>query len=91
MDWERQESRERSLVELVADARRELELARAVRGRSQRGSRRVRESFRRRCMTMPALDMVVQAKSPAAAASNEEIRVSLERHWQELEKRCAVS
>ncbi len=43
MDWERQESRERSLVELVADARRELELARAVRGRSQRGSRRVQE------------------------------------------------
>ncbi|MHB8424239.1 MAG: ribonuclease P protein component [Gammaproteobacteria bacterium] len=53
--------------------------------------RLVRESFRSRRRTMPALDMVVQAKAPAAAASNEEIRVSLERHWQELEKRCAVS
>ncbi len=66
---------------------------RAVPGAVSRNrlKRLVRESFRNRRWMMPALDVVVQVKSPAAAAGNEEIRVSLESHWQELEKRCAVS
>ena len=43
VDWDRQESRERFLGELVADARRVLELAGVARGRLESGSRRDQE------------------------------------------------
>ena len=51
--------------------------------------RQVRESFRLHRAALPGLDVVVQAKPAAAAASNAGIRASLEWHWQELVKRCA--
>lgn len=51
----------------------------------------VRENFRQHRATLPALDIVVQARPAAAVTSNAELRQSLERHWQELIKRCAAS
>ncbi|MGH8307213.1 MAG: ribonuclease P protein component [Gammaproteobacteria bacterium] len=53
--------------------------------------RQVRESFRSYHKLLPAVDVVVQARQPAAAVDNPTIRSSLEWHWQELIKRCAAS
>ncbi|MGH8397958.1 MAG: ribonuclease P protein component [Gammaproteobacteria bacterium] len=53
--------------------------------------RQVRESFRNHRKLLPAVDVVVQGRVPAAAADNPTIRSSLEWHWQELIKRCAAS
>jgi len=53
--------------------------------------RQVRESFRSHRAILPAVDIVVQAKPPAALADNAGIRSSLEWHWQELIKQCAAS
>ncbi|MGB9428448.1 MAG: ribonuclease P protein component [Gammaproteobacteria bacterium] len=53
--------------------------------------RQIRESFRHNWARLPALDIVMQAKPPAAVASNQVIRSSLEQHWRELIKRCATS
>ncbi|MGA9853134.1 MAG: ribonuclease P protein component [Gammaproteobacteria bacterium] len=53
--------------------------------------RQVRENFRSHRAILPAVDIVVQARPPAAAADNPGLRDSLEWHWQELKKRCAVS
>ncbi len=49
----------------------------------------VRESFRHAADSLPAADFVVIARSPAAAASNDELRDSLSRHWRRLTRRCA--
>ncbi|HET7395856.1 MAG TPA: ribonuclease P protein component [Gammaproteobacteria bacterium] len=53
--------------------------------------RAVRESFRQQRAALPTLDIVVQAKPAAGHTSNAGLRQSLERHWQELIKRCAAS
>lgn len=53
--------------------------------------RQVRTSFASRRATLPAVDIVVQAKLVTGTASNPVIRASLEWHWQELINRCAIS
>lgn len=53
--------------------------------------RQVRESFRSHRARLPAVDIVVQAKPPASVMDNPGLRRSLEWHWQELIKQCAVS
>jgi ribonuclease P protein component len=53
--------------------------------------RQIRESFRNHRNGLPAVDIVVQARQPAATADNVLIRNSLEWHWQELIKQCAAS
>ncbi|MGA9854558.1 MAG: ribonuclease P protein component [Gammaproteobacteria bacterium] len=53
--------------------------------------RQIRESFRNHRASFPTVDIVVQAKQPAASADNIAIRKSLEWHWQELIKQCAAS
>ncbi|HVC28982.1 MAG TPA: ribonuclease P protein component [Gammaproteobacteria bacterium] len=52
--------------------------------------RQIRESFRCCRASLPAVDIVVQAKQPTASAENIAIRNSLEWHWQELIKQCAA-
>jgi ribonuclease P protein component len=51
----------------------------------------IREYFRQTRGQLPALDIVVQARPAAARTGNDGLRKSLERHWQELIKRCAAS
>lgn len=53
--------------------------------------RQARESFRRHCDDIPAIDIVVMAKREAAAASNSALRGSLEKHWQKLARKCVAS
>ena len=53
--------------------------------------RTVRESFRQNRQQLPALDIVVQARQAARLRDNVELRASLDRHWQELIKRCERS
>lgn len=52
--------------------------------------RQIRASFQTRRVGLPAVDIVVQARTAASRASKPELRASLEWHWQELIKRCAV-
>jgi ribonuclease P protein component len=59
--------------------------------RRTRIKRAVRESFRLNRALLPAVDIVVQARSAARQRDNAELRVSLDRHWQELIKRCKDS
>lgn len=47
--------------------------------------RTIRESFRRRRATLPLVDMLVIARSVAAAADNAALRAELERLWSRLE------
>lgn len=51
--------------------------------------RQVRESFR--TTTLPALDLVVSARSAAAAAPSAALRASLAQHWLKVVERCARS
>jgi ribonuclease P protein component len=51
----------------------------------------VRESFRLHQHELPNVDIVVNARNGAKSASNEELRSSLERHWQSVKKKCARS
>lgn len=53
--------------------------------------RTVRESFRQHRQLLPALDIVVQARQAARLLDNAGLRASLDRHWQELIKRCERS
>ncbi|MGE5625507.1 MAG: ribonuclease P protein component [Bacillota bacterium] len=53
--------------------------------------RAVRESFRLNRERLPQVDIVVQAKPPAAKRLNAELRASLDWHWQEVIKRCKDS
>ncbi|MBW3568123.1 MAG: ribonuclease P protein component [Proteobacteria bacterium] len=53
--------------------------------------RQARESFRHVCKDIPAIDIVVMAKKEAAAATNAELRNSLDRHWQRLASKCVTS
>ena len=59
-------------------------------GRS-RIKRSIRESFRLNRERLPKVDIVVQAKGPAAKRLNSELRASLDWHWQEVIKRCKDS
>ena len=51
----------------------------------------VRESFRLHQHELPAVDIVVNARSGARNADNASIVRSLERHWQAVSKQCAQS
>jgi ribonuclease P protein component len=53
--------------------------------------RAVRESFRLNRALLPAVDIVVQARNAARQHDNAGLRSSLDRHWQELIKRCKDS
>jgi ribonuclease P protein component len=52
--------------------------------------RLVRESFRQHQHELPAVDIVVNARSGARDADNASIVQSLERHWQAVIKKCAA-
>ena len=49
----------------------------------------IRESFRRGRQTLPAVDVVVLAKAGCPLASAGDLRASLARHWQDIERQCA--
>jgi ribonuclease P protein component len=53
--------------------------------------RLARESFRHRQQELPPLDLVVNARSAAGKATNEQIRASLAGHWDRIVRRCARS
>jgi ribonuclease P protein component len=51
----------------------------------------IRESFRLHQHELPPLDLVVSARSAAAAASRRELHASLARLWKRVGERCATS
>ena len=51
--------------------------------------RLVRESFRQHQHELPAVDIVVNARSGAREADNATITRSLEKHWRTVVKQCA--
>ncbi len=59
--------------------------------RRNRIKRLIRESFRQHQHELPALDIVVNARSGAREAENAALVRSLERHWRSLVKQCASS
>ena len=59
--------------------------------RRNRIKRLVRESFRQHQHELPAVDLVVNARSGARDADNAAITRSLERHWRTVVKQCAPS
>jgi len=59
--------------------------------RRNRIKRLVRESFRQHQHELPAVDLVVNARSAARDADNAAITRSLERHWRAVVKQCASS
>lgn len=59
--------------------------------RRNRIKRLIRESFRQHQHELPALDIVVNARSGAREADNAAIVRSLEKHWRTLVKQCAAS
>lgn len=72
----------------AADARMGMAVSRKVSKRAvdrNRIKRVVRESFRQRRATLPLLDMLVIARSAAAAADNATLRAELERLWSRLD------
>jgi len=52
--------------------------------RRNRIRRLIRESFRMHRQELPAVDLLVTARAPAAAATNREVFASLERHWRAI-------
>jgi ribonuclease P protein component len=50
--------------------------------------RQIRESFRLHQVKFPALDVVVVARTPAAAADNHVLARSLHEHWERLLRQC---
>jgi ribonuclease P protein component len=52
--------------------------------RRNRIRRLIRESFRLHRQELPAVDVLVTARAPAAGATSREIFVSLERHWRTI-------
>jgi ribonuclease P protein component len=50
--------------------------------------RLVRESFRIRCVELPAVDLVVLARDAAQGTANSELFISLGRHWSKLKEAC---
>jgi ribonuclease P protein component len=59
--------------------------------RRNRIKRLIRESFRQHQHELPAVDIVVNARSAARNADNSTVVQSLERHWQAVIKQCARS
>jgi ribonuclease P protein component len=59
--------------------------------RRNRVKRLVRESFRQHQHELPAVDIVVNARSGARDADNAAIIRSLEKHWRAVIKQCASS
>jgi ribonuclease P protein component len=59
--------------------------------RRNRIKRLIRESFRQHQHELPAVDIVVNARSGARDASNAAIVQSLERHWQTLSRQWSQS
>jgi len=59
--------------------------------RRNRIKRLVRESFRQHQHELPAVDIVVNARSGAREADNAAIVRSLEKHWRTVSKQCAPS
>jgi ribonuclease P protein component, eubacterial len=57
--------------------------------RRNRIKRLVRESFRQHQHELPAVDIVVNARSGARDADNAVIARSLEKHWRTVVKQCA--
>jgi ribonuclease P protein component len=53
--------------------------------------RLIRESFRHHQHELPAVDIVINARSGARNADNATIVRSLERHWRTVTERCASS
>jgi ribonuclease P protein component len=53
--------------------------------------RLIRESFRQRQRELPGVDVVITARAAAKGAATEELRKSLETHWQNLIRKCAAS
>jgi len=51
--------------------------------------RQARECFRLNQTNLPAVDLIVLAKKPAASASPARLRASIERHLQRITKRCS--
>lgn len=50
----------------------------------------VREVFRHNRQSLPGIDLVVMARSPAAAADMQSLRTSLERHFTQLAAQLGV-
>jgi ribonuclease P protein component len=50
--------------------------------------RRIREFFRHECAALHGLDLVVVARSAAAAAESAALHASLQQHWTTIRKRC---
>ena len=59
--------------------------------RRNRVKRAVRESFRLHQHELPAVDIVVNARSGARDADNATLTESLEKHWQAVIRKCAGS
>jgi len=75
-------------------ARLGLAISRRVAARAvdrNRLKRLVRESFRQRRQGLPAVDIVVLARSAARHAGNAELAASLDRLWRRMAQRCAGS
>jgi ribonuclease P protein component len=53
--------------------------------------RLARESFRHRQHDLPHVDIVVNARPAATKCSSDEIRASLQSHWDRIVRRCARS
>ena len=53
--------------------------------------RRVREYFRQHRHLLPMVDLVVNARAAAVAASHEQTSASLGAHWRRVSERCARS
>lgn len=53
--------------------------------------RQVRDSFRLNQAALPAIDIVAMAKRDAAGADNAELRLSIEKHWRILARKCDAS
>jgi ribonuclease P protein component len=58
--------------------------------RRNRVKRLVRESFRQHQHELPAVDIVVNARSGAREADSAAISQSLDKHWQAVIKKCAA-
>lgn len=52
--------------------------------------RLIRESFRQRQCELPSVDIVITARVAAKGAAGQELRTSLETHWQYLIRKCAA-
>jgi len=53
--------------------------------------RLIRESFRLHQHVLPGLDVVITARAAARRAQPQQLRQSLESHWQDLIRKCAAS